>query len=261
MSPAEPARAAVEADLSLAEQVVLALAVAGAGHGWAMVRDLAPDGELGRIWHLSRPLTYRAIDTLADKGLLRRRATEREQGRARVVIGPTAAGRRVVQRWLDTPVSHVRDVRTELLVKLVLRTRAGLDNRQFLIEQRRVLEPIIEALVDRRAGDDLVAEWRAENARAVRRFLDRAIAGSQRGEPLATAAPVAELHLSARNQLRGTVRRVRRDGVLASVVVALPDGQAITAVITSDAVAELDIAPGDAVVAIVKSTEVMIAKA
>ena len=41
---------------------------------------------------------------------------------------PTPAGRRVAKRWLDAPVQHLRDVRTELLVKLALRDRAGLDN-------------------------------------------------------------------------------------------------------------------------------------
>ena len=55
---------------------------------------LAPDGELGRIWTLSRPLTYRAIDGLVDKGLVTRRGQSSGQGRERVVLGATAAGRR-----------------------------------------------------------------------------------------------------------------------------------------------------------------------
>ena len=60
-------------DLSLAEHVCLALIVEGVTHGWAVGTLLAPDGQLGRIWSLTRPLTYRAIDGLVDKRLATRR--------------------------------------------------------------------------------------------------------------------------------------------------------------------------------------------
>jgi hypothetical protein len=50
---------------SFAELVCLTLIIQGVAHGWALGTMLAPDGELGRIWTLSRPLTYRAIDGLA----------------------------------------------------------------------------------------------------------------------------------------------------------------------------------------------------
>ena len=105
---------------------------------------LAPDGELGRIWTLSRPLTYRAIDGLADKGLATRRGQCRGHGRERVALAATAAGRRTATRWLDTPVQHLRDVRTELLVKLTLRERAGLDNTELLAAQQEVFAPAID---------------------------------------------------------------------------------------------------------------------
>jgi molybdopterin-binding protein len=40
----------------------------------------------------------------------------------------------------------------------------------------------------------------------------------------------------------------------------LPDGQTITAVITRDSSHDLDLAPDDEVLVVVKSTEVMLAK-
>jgi molybdate transport system regulatory protein len=49
-------------------------------------------------------------------------------------------------------------------------------------------------------------------------------------------------------------------GVMASVKVTLPDGQAITATITREAAEDLGLAEGDAVTVLVKSTEVMIGK-
>ncbi len=65
--------------------------------------------------------------------------------------------------------------------------------------------------------------------------------------------------LSGRNQLRGYVDEVRVEGLLAQVRLRIGD-QTLTAVITRDAVDELKLHRGDDALAIVKSTEVMIAR-
>ena len=65
--------------------------------------------------------------------------------------------------------------------------------------------------------------------------------------------------ISGRNQLRGFVDEVRVDGLLAQVRLRIGD-QTLTAVITRDAVEELKLRRGDEALAIVKSTEVMIAR-
>jgi molybdopterin-binding protein len=64
--------------------------------------------------------------------------------------------------------------------------------------------------------------------------------------------------ISGRNQLRGTIEEVRADGVLAQVRLRIGD-QLLTAIITRDAAEELKLRRGDAALAIIKSTEVMIA--
>jgi molybdopterin-binding protein len=64
--------------------------------------------------------------------------------------------------------------------------------------------------------------------------------------------------LSARNRLVGYVEEVRVDGLLAQVQLRVGD-QRLTAVITADAVRGLKLRRGDDAIAIVKSTEVMIA--
>jgi molybdopterin-binding protein len=66
--------------------------------------------------------------------------------------------------------------------------------------------------------------------------------------------------LSARNRLRGFVEEVRVDGLLAQIRLRVGD-QRLTAVITADAVHALGLRRGDDALAIIKSTEVMIAKA
>ena len=68
------------------------------------------------------------------------------------------------------------------------------------------------------------------------------------------------MQLSARNQLDATVDAVNRGAVMSTVRVALPDGQHLTAAITKDAADELGFAPGDAVVVVIKATEVILAK-
>lgn len=66
--------------------------------------------------------------------------------------------------------------------------------------------------------------------------------------------------LSARNRLHGFVEEVRIDGLLAQVRLRVGD-QLLTAVITADAVRALKLRRGDDAIAIIKSTEVMIAVA
>jgi molybdopterin-binding protein len=65
--------------------------------------------------------------------------------------------------------------------------------------------------------------------------------------------------LSGRNRLHGFVEEVRVDGLLGQVRLRIGD-QSLTAVITRDAIDELKLRRGDDALAIIKSTEVMIAR-
>lgn len=151
-------------------------------HGFAIAKRLAPEGDLGRVWSLSRPLTYRALDTLMGQGMVRAVASARSQsGPSRVVLGLTAKGRRSLDAWLREPVTHLRDIRSELLVKLVLCERLGVDTRALVAAELAIFEPLHARLVERLqqeridgAGDqaiDPVSIWRRENSGAAIRFL------------------------------------------------------------------------------------------
>lgn len=63
--------------------------------------------------------------------------------------------------------------------------------------------------------------------------------------------------ISGRNQLVGKVVSLRVEGLLAQIVLSLGE-QRITAVITADAVRELQLKKGDSAAALIKSTDVMI---
>jgi molybdopterin-binding protein len=66
------------------------------------------------------------------------------------------------------------------------------------------------------------------------------------------------MKLSARNQIPGTVKSVAAAQVMAEVVVEIDGGHQIVAAITAESARRLGLAPGKRVLAVVKSTEVMI---
>ncbi|MGD0862749.1 MAG: TOBE domain-containing protein [Candidatus Limnocylindrales bacterium] len=67
------------------------------------------------------------------------------------------------------------------------------------------------------------------------------------------------MRLSARNQLPGTVKTVTAGRVMAEVVVEVAGGHELVAAITAESACQLGLTPGKRVVAVVKSTAVMIA--
>jgi molybdopterin-binding protein len=91
--------------------------------------------------------------------------------------------------------------------------------------------------------------------------IDRLLARHTPGKP-ARRAPRSDgsiVALSCRNRLRGYVEEVRVDGLLGQVRIRIGD-QTLTAVVTADALAELKLHRGDDAVALIKSTEVMVAR-
>ena len=80
------------------------------------------------------------------------------------------------------------------------------------------------------------------------------VAETQRSEPDLTCMP-----LSARNQLRGTIENIENGEILSHIVVRVGDNL-IESAITRTSADELKLKVGDTVRAVIKSTEVMIAK-
>ncbi|MGL6280695.1 MAG: TrmO family methyltransferase domain-containing protein [Gaiella sp.] len=171
---------------------MLGLVAERPAQGWDVARVLAPDGELGRLWAVSRPLVYRALDELRDRGYVADRpATPSATGPARTPVSVTPAGRRALRAWYRRPVSHVRELRTELLVKLVLLDRSGADPTALLAAQLQDLEEI-EARLARDVGaaggiERTIALWRLANARGARTFVE-ALLDERAGDPITYVA-------------------------------------------------------------------------
>jgi molybdopterin-binding protein len=67
------------------------------------------------------------------------------------------------------------------------------------------------------------------------------------------------MKISARNQLPARVKSVTEGQVMAEVVVEVDGGHEIVAAITAESARQLGLAPRKRVVAVIKSTEVMLA--
>jgi molybdopterin-binding protein len=68
------------------------------------------------------------------------------------------------------------------------------------------------------------------------------------------------MKLSARNQIKGRIAAVQKGQTTAHVRVDIGNGVIVTASITNEAADELDLKPGDEAVAVIKASDVMIAK-
>ena len=88
-----------------------------------------------------------------------------------------------------------------------------------------------------------------------RRDLDRLL-----GLGAEPARPRAGLDISARNQLRARVLSLTVDGVMAEVRLGIGD-QELVSIITRSSAERLGLSEGDEVVALIKSTEVMLGRA
>ncbi len=123
--------------LSTAEWAVLALVDEGPTHGFAIARSMAPGGDVGRIWAMRRPLVYRTLEVLEGRELTRRAGTEASTaGPQRTLLETTDDGARRVAQWLAEPVEHVRDARSELMLKLLFLDRRNADPGALLAAQR-----------------------------------------------------------------------------------------------------------------------------
>jgi molybdate transport system regulatory protein len=124
--------------------------------------------------------------------------------------------------------------------------------------QKAIEKPIVETYKGGKSGGggakltklgkDLLSEYKQ-----VESYLSEVLADSQHLE-------VKSLKLSARNQFKGKVVAVEKGIITSKVKIEIKVPVTITAVITKEAVEDLDLKVGDAVQAIVKSTEVIIAK-
>jgi len=162
--------------MSLPEWLVLTLLSQQPAHGFAVAQLTAHGGDLGRVWQVPKAVVYRAIGRLLDAELISAEGTEPGLGPQRTVYTATGNGRDAAARWLHAPVEHIRQIRSELLLKLALLDRAGADPADLIRRQRAALEPIARAIEtgrpDTEGFDATLLAWRRAGAAAALDFLD-----------------------------------------------------------------------------------------
>jgi PadR family transcriptional regulator AphA len=158
--------------LSTTEYAVLGVLSSGPNHGFALAKLLEADTDVGRIFKVHRPLVYRALDRLVEAGYVMPITLEKgNAGPQRLVHRITSRGHRVLEQWLAEPVAHVRDMRIEFLLKLVLLGRSGQSTLALIRAQRDALAPTVESLAGS-STDDPIELWRQNNAAAAGDYLD-----------------------------------------------------------------------------------------
>ena len=160
--------------LSLTEYAVLGVLAEAPAHGFALSRDLGPNGFAGRILTVRRPLVYRALDRLVAEGLAAPKRTEAGvAGPQRVIHRITPKGKRTLRRWLDEPVEHVREIRIAFQLKLALLERLRLSPLVLLEAQAQALGSTLAALDSPDASrSDHLELWRRYNAKAAASYLN-----------------------------------------------------------------------------------------
>ena len=164
---------------------MLALLAEAPTHGFAIAKAMAPEGEVGRIWSVRRPLVYRAVETLSAMGLVRPAGTvPSRSGPQRTVLEATPTGKRTLTRWLRQPVAHVRDARSLLMLKLLFLTRRDADLEPLLTAQRQHFATLADRLTgaaDEAEGfDRALLLWRLESTAASIRFVEAMLAAPAR---------------------------------------------------------------------------------
>lgn len=67
------------------------------------------------------------------------------------------------------------------------------------------------------------------------------------------------MRLSARNSIKGKIVEIKEGSVMAIVVIEIGTGERLSSAITLDSVKEMGLKVGDQTLAVIKSTEVMVA--
>lgn len=108
------------------------------------------------------------------------------------------------------------------------------------------------------SGDKLVAVVTQESAKSLQLAPGKPVVALIKAPWVMLMTEGSGLRLSARNCLAGTVKSVTAGMVNAEVVVAMPGGTEVVAIVTNDAVAELGLVPGVAATAVIKASNVIL---
>jgi DNA-binding PadR family transcriptional regulator len=108
-----------------AEYAILGLLVGDeqGSHGYDLARHFGAGQPLGEVLHLEPGMLYHHLKRLERGELVSSTAAQEGSRPPRQIYQITEAGRDELNRWLQSPVAHTREIRLEFLVKLFFAQR------------------------------------------------------------------------------------------------------------------------------------------
>ena len=115
-----------------------------------------------------------------------------------------------------------------------------------------------EIVLDLTGGDKLVAVVTTESAKTLALNPGKSAVGLVKAPSVTLVTDAADYRFSARNQFQGAVTQVIKGAVNSEVLLRLPGGSVISAIVTNEAVAELHLAAGTSATALIKASQVVV---
>lgn len=115
-----------------------------------------------------------------------------------------------------------------------------------------------EVVLDLSGGDTLVAVVTTESAQALKLAAGTRAVGLVKAPSVIIVTDAGQYRFSARNQFAGVVAQVTKGAVNSEIAIRLSGGTIISAVVTNDAVTELQLAAGRSATALIKASQVIL---
>ncbi len=122
--------------LSAAEYAILGLVYRQPGHGYQIAQELAPNRGLGLICPLRLSNVYFLLGNLEQSGLIEVARRQDDVYPPKTVFQVTAAGRRAFQSWIRQPLTRLRQVRLDFLLKVYFLRQHGVERILGLLDEQ-----------------------------------------------------------------------------------------------------------------------------
>ncbi len=115
-----------------------------------------------------------------------------------------------------------------------------------------------EVTLDLAGGDKLVAVVTSESAKKLGLAKGKKAIGLVKAPLVTLLTDAGGYKFSARNQLSGQVTNVTKGAVNSEVTMKLAGGSTVSAVVTNEAIADLQLAAGKSAIALIKASHVIL---
>jgi len=115
-----------------------------------------------------------------------------------------------------------------------------------------------EVTLDLPGGDKLVAVVTTDSAKRLGLASGKQAVGLVKAPLVTLLTDASNYRFSARNQFTGQVAQVTKGAVNSEVAIRLRGGTVVSAVVTNEAVAELQLTPGKSATALIKASHVIL---